>query len=116
MPYQHLDCNIPHMRQVPDALWSTKLIEIQYLAQGHKHAGRCGAQTQNIDGLVIMTGRCHGGGGEGGQKPPKDFKKGKKLKKYGVFSVFSCIKVIKMSFSVIFNEEIRALEGLLSRF
>ena len=43
------------MRQVPDALWSTKQIEIKYLAQGQKHAGRCGAQTQNIDGLVIMS-------------------------------------------------------------
>ena len=51
-------------------------------------------------------------GGKGGKSPPKDFKKGEN-KKYGVFS---CIKVIKISFSVIFNEEIRALEGLLSRF
>ena len=39
-------------------------------------------------------------------------KKGK-MKKYGVFS---CIKVSEISFSVIFNEEIRALGGLLSRF
>ena len=53
-----------------------------------------------------------GGGGQGGKKPPKDFKKGE-MKKYGIFS---CIKVIKISFSVIFNEETRALEGLLSRF
>ena len=43
------------MRQVPDALWSTKQIEITYLAQGHKHAGRSGARTHNIDGLVIMS-------------------------------------------------------------
>ena len=34
-PYQHLDCNIPHNPQVPDTLWSTKQIEIKYLAQGH---------------------------------------------------------------------------------
>ena len=49
--------------------------------------------------------RHGGGGGQGGISPPKDFKKGK-MEKYGVFS---CIKVIKISFSVIFNEEIRAL-------
>ena len=62
----------------------------------------------------IMPGAAPwGGGGKGGKSPPKDFKKGEN-KKYGVFS---CIKVIKISFSVIFNEEIvRALEGLLSRF
>ena len=54
MPYQYLDYNIPHMRLVPDALWSTKHIEIKYLGQGHKHAGRSGVRTQNIDGLVIM--------------------------------------------------------------
>ena len=41
-PYQHFICNIPHNRQVPDALWSTKQIEIKYLAQGYKHAGRSG--------------------------------------------------------------------------
>ena len=50
-----LDCNIPHNRQVPDTLWSMKQIEIKYLAQGHKHAGRSGARTLNIDGLVIMS-------------------------------------------------------------
>ena len=55
-----------------------------------------------------------GGGGQGGQKPPPlKISKGKMKKKY---DVFSDIKVIKISFSVIFNEEIRALEGLLSRF
>ena len=48
-------------------------------------------------------------GGKEGQKPPKDFKNGK-------YGVFSCIKDIKISFSVIFNEEIHALKGLLSRF
>ena len=42
-------------RQVPDALWSTKHIEIKYLAQGYKHAGSSGARTHNIDGLVIMS-------------------------------------------------------------
>ena len=54
-PYPHFDCNISHNRQVPDMLWSTKQIEIKYLAQGHKHAGRSRAQTHNIDGLVIMS-------------------------------------------------------------
>ena len=54
-----------------------------------------------------------GGGGARGQKPPLKISKKGKIKKYGVFS---CIKVIKISFSVIFNEEIRALDGLLSRF
>ena len=38
-PYLHLDCNIPHNRQIPDALWSKKHIEIKFLAQGYKHAG-----------------------------------------------------------------------------
>ena len=52
------------------------------------------------------------GGGKGAKAPLKISKKGK-MKKY---DVFSGIKVIKISFSVIFNEEIRALEGLLSRF
>ena len=61
---------------------------------------------------IYVQGRRHGGGGKGAKAPLKISKKGK-IKKYGVFS---CIKVIKMSFSVIFNEEIRALEGLLSRF
>ena len=32
-----------------------KQIEIKYLAQGHKHAGRSGARTHNIDGLVIIS-------------------------------------------------------------
>ena len=44
----------------------------------------------------------HHRGAEGGQKPLKGFKKKEK---------FVCIKVIKISFSVIFNEEIHALEG-----
>ena len=48
MPYQGSDYNIPHNRQVSDMLWSTKQIEIKYLDQGHKHAGRGGAQTNNI--------------------------------------------------------------------
>ena len=38
-----------HNRKVPDALWSTKQIEITHLAQGHKHAGGSWAQTHNID-------------------------------------------------------------------
>ena len=52
--HMHLDCNIPYNQQVPDMLFSMKQIEIKYLAQGHKHAGRSRAQTHNIDGLVIM--------------------------------------------------------------
>ena len=55
LPYPHFDCNIPLKRQVPVTLWSTKQIEIKYLAQGHKHFGRSGARTHNIDGLVIMS-------------------------------------------------------------
>ena len=47
----------------------------------------------------------------GGAKNPNSFKKGKKE----VIGIFM-IKVIKISFSVIFNEEIHALEGLLSQF
>ena len=59
MPHQHLDCNIPQNRQVPDWLWSTKKIESKYLAQGHKVAGCSGARTRNIDGLVITDhGSC----------------------------------------------------------
>ena len=54
-PHLHLDCNIPYKRQVPDTLWSTKQIEIKYLAQGYKHASRSGARTHNTDGLVIMS-------------------------------------------------------------
>ena len=54
-PYQQLDCNIPHIRQVPDALWLTKQIEIKYLSQGYKHAGPSRARIHNIDGLVIMS-------------------------------------------------------------
>ena len=57
------------------------------------------------------------GGGEARGKtplktPPKYFKKGENEKN----GVFSCTKVIEISFSVIFNEEICALEGLPSRF
>ena len=55
-PSARLDSNIPHNRQVPDTLQSTKQIEIKYLAQGHKHAGRSEAWTHNIDGRV-STGR-----------------------------------------------------------
>ena len=33
-PHLHLDCYIPHKPQVPDTLWSTKQIEIKYLAAG----------------------------------------------------------------------------------
>ena len=55
MPHQHLDCNIPHNRQAQDALWSTKQIEIKYVAQEHNHTGESGDWTHNIDGLVIMS-------------------------------------------------------------
>ena len=61
---------------------------------------------------VTRGGTMGGGGGKGAKAPLKISKKGK-MKKY---DVFSGIKVIKISFSVIFNEEIRALEGLLSWF
>ena len=61
--------------------------------------------------FMDSQGRRHGGGARGAKAPLKISKKGK-MKKY----VFSGIKVIKISFSVIFNEEIHALEGLLSRF
>ena len=47
-PHQHLDCNIPHNRQVPDTLWRTKQIEIKYLAQGYKHFGTSGARTHGL--------------------------------------------------------------------
>ena len=46
---------ISPIRQVTDALWSTRQIEIKNLAQGLQHAGRSGARTHNIDGLVIMS-------------------------------------------------------------
>ena len=59
-------------------------------------------------------GRRHGGGGgggggAGGDRPPKGFKKGKILK----YGIFSCIK---LSFSDIFNKEMHALRGFLSRY
>ena len=58
---------------------------------------------------VALEARGGATGGAGGNRPPKDFKKGKILK----YGVFSCIKI---SFSDIFNKEIHALRGLLSRF
>ena len=58
-PYQHLDCNITHDRYLPDALRSTKQIEIKYLAQGHKHAGRSGARTHNIDDQLVISFNIH---------------------------------------------------------
>ena len=60
--------------------------------------------------LSFYTKGWHHGGGGGGKSPLKVSKKGK-MRKCGVFS---CIKVIKITLSVIFNEEIHALEGLLS--
>ena len=57
--------------------------------------------------LFLETAGSPGAVPPGGTAPPKGFKK---RKKYGVFS---CIKI---SFSVIFNKEIHALRGLLSRF
>ena len=51
-------------------------------------------------------------GGRGSKSPLKISKQGK-IRKYGIFS---CIKDIKISLSVIFDEEILALEGLLSQF
>ena len=60
----------------------------------------------------LLQGRRHrgGGGGAGGATAPLKVSKKEKKLKYGVFS---CIKI---SFSVIFNKEIHALRGLLSRF
>ena len=58
-PHLHLDCNVPHKQQVPHSLWSTKQIEIKYLAQRYKHAGRSGARTHNIDGLVMSPALFH---------------------------------------------------------
>ena len=52
-------------------------------------------------------------GWQRGQKPPSWRFTKWKIWKCGAFS---CIKAIKISFSVIFNEEIHALEGLLSQF
>ena len=52
--HQHLDCNIPHNWQVPDALCLMKQTEIKYFAQGHKHAGHSRVRTHNIDSLVII--------------------------------------------------------------
>ena len=55
--------------------------------------------------------------GRGGKSTLKgSFKKLKIPAKMGKCGVFSCIKVITINFSVIFKEEIHALEGLLSRF
>ena len=59
-----------------------------------------------------FRGGAMGGGGKGAKAPLKISKK-RKIKKYGVFSG---IKVNKMSFSVIFNKEIRALEGFYHDF
>ena len=55
MPYQYLDCNISHNRELLDASESTNQIEIKHLAQGHKHTRCGGAQTHNIDGVVIES-------------------------------------------------------------
>ena len=58
-------------------------------------------------------GRRHRGG-EGWvreQPPPKGFKKGNDKKILGI-----CMGVIKVSFSVIFNEKIPILRGRLSQF
>ena len=64
--------------------------------------------------ITVLRHRGRITGGQRGKSSPKGFKKKKKkIRKYGVFS---CIKVIKISFSVIFNEEIHALGGLLSWF
>ena len=67
----------------------------------------CKAEYMSMKGHPSAGVAPKGGGGKGGLKISK---KGKMKK----FDIFSGIKVIKISFSVIFNEEIRALEGLLS--
>ena len=51
MPYQHLDCNIPHNRQVPDVLWSMRQIGIKYLDQEHKHR----AASLSLEGLELTV-------------------------------------------------------------
>ena len=55
-----------------------------------------------------IIGAAPWAGARGAKAPLKISRKGK-FKNMG--HVFPCIKVIKISFSVIFNEEIRALEG-----
>ena len=64
---------------------------------------------------LMNQGQRHGGGGggKGGKSPPLRFQNREKLKNMGYFHAS---KLLKISFSVIFNEEILALEGLLSRF
>ena len=44
---------ISYNQHLPDVLRSTMQIEIEYLAQVHKHAGHSRAQTHNIDELVM---------------------------------------------------------------
>ena len=61
--------------------------------------------------MVENTPICRGsaiGRAEGAKNPLKISKKGK-IRKH---VIFLCIKVIKISFSVIFNKEIHALEGI----
>ena len=62
--------------------------------------------------VAWFLGRGHRRGAEGA-KVPLEVSENGKIPKCGVFS---CIKVLEISFSVIFNEEIHALEGLLSQF
>ena len=68
---------------------------------------------QGLNGKLLAEegiGRGGATGGTGGATAPLKVSKKEKKLKYGVFS---CIKI---SFSVIFNKEIHALRGLLSRF
>ena len=68
---------------------------------------------EHVEFLYLNPGAVPRGHGGGGAKASLKISKTEKMKKYGVLS---CVKVIKISFSVILNKEIRALERLLSRF
>ena len=72
------------------------------------------AQEEKDDREFYTTsqGRRHGGG-KGGKSPPKDFKKGENEKIWGIFMHQGYKNLL---FCHLLNEEIRALEGLLSRF
>ena len=67
--------------------------------------------------IALGSGVVPRGWGRGGKSPPKGSKKKKKERKKEKERkwVFSCIKVVAFFF-VIFDEEIHALEGLLSQF
>ena len=96
-----------------DAIFYTKVsncIPSRCVHYKHYSIDLCTYPTMHLDfGLQLRGGAI----GDRGAKAPLKIQRKGKILKYGVFSY---IKVIKISFSVIFNEEIRALEGLLSQF